>query len=54
VPILEDAPVSLECRLVKTVEVGDHVLVARASFYQKPCAKGCATIGLNTSFCSGA
>lgn len=27
VPILEDAAVSLECRLVKTVEAGDHVLV---------------------------
>jgi len=26
-PILEDATVSLECRLVKTVEAGDHVLV---------------------------
>ncbi|MEM2088265.1 MAG: flavin reductase [Thermoproteota archaeon] len=27
VPLLEDATVSLECRLVKTVEAGDHVLV---------------------------
>lgn len=26
-PILEDATVALECRLVKTVEAGDHVLV---------------------------
>ncbi|MEM3659805.1 MAG: flavin reductase family protein [Thermoproteota archaeon] len=25
--MLEDATVSLECRLVKTVEAGDHVLV---------------------------
>lgn len=26
VPILEDAALTLECRLVKTVEAGDHVL----------------------------
>jgi flavin reductase (DIM6/NTAB) family NADH-FMN oxidoreductase RutF len=26
-PVIEDSTVALECRLVKTVEVGDHVLV---------------------------
>ncbi|MEM2051064.1 MAG: flavin reductase [Thermoproteota archaeon] len=26
-PVLEDAVIAVECRLVKTVEAGDHILV---------------------------